>query len=567
MTPKFDKTALLAWVGKLRGHSHLCLGLDQGSSALRYVLVDTRHQVILDWGTYGFEGARQGGERRKASFVFKEIAKNLPVRRIGVVNVNIQDPALAIGRFHIPQVDKNEQDNLIRMALRGQLPFRVEDAVYYCREYVKKNADPPKGNEDEKSAKLFFNFMAIDKKILSDLMEPVVDHLRVLPHMTIQGYAHEHLVQVFRLASGDETIAFLNIGRGFTVISIFQKGQIIFQRNIPLAGQDITRSIFVMYRDERSMEKILSLDEAEQLKRRHTLPLKEDKTESDEGTLDEKLFQCIQGVLAAWIQDVRLTFHYYYQHYEAKTVSKIYVLGGSAHLRNLIPYIREQLEIETRALSFPENSPVRITSEREAVTFKENFCEYATALGYALHTRQDASLNLHGVQSVDYLSFLGPVFRIFYVFITAVLLTWYGFLHTQHHYVHDVYAAIHSHNRFLKEIESPYLEMVKWRQFVQGMDMEVPRASAVLKILTRAVSYKLLLQEVSIQRAEGSLVIDGVIFGDPRNRAVTIADFSKLLKDSNLFSQIEVPRMDAVSDRPDEAFFSLRARLVKSSVR
>lgn len=557
-----NKNRLLSWARKLSGTRNYALGLDEGSQALRYVLYDTVRKEILDWGTFLFNSPAQEKEKKLAAFL-KDLSKNIASNKLGAINVNIQMPSVLIGRLQIAGGSKGEQSQLIRLALRSHLSFPVEESVYYCREYS------PGGQPLEKAQeKAHFNFVAVQRSALTALMEPIADHFRVAPGGTIQGYAFESLIEALQLSQPDETTAFINMGRGITAITIFQNKKLIFQRDIPLAGQDITRSILIMYRDANTPENILELGEAEKLKKGMSIPMGIDSDASHPEraaaeAANHKLYDSVKGVLAAWVQDVRLTFHYFYEQYQAPKISKVYVLGGSSNLTNFIPYLRDQLGIETQLLTIPETHPFKISSAKDSTELKQQFHEYATALAFALKDPGYANLILHKTSKSEITSVIAPVFRIVYALVAALLITWYLFLNVQIQNAKEVREALQEHHLFLKKIESPYVDMMAWKQFIEKPLLDLAPASWVMKGLSRRVQKNMLMTKIAIQRDQNAMTLEGRLYGNPRSRAVAMAEFSRLLQEGQLVRKIEIPQMEPSSAREDEGVFRLTAQLMK----
>ncbi|MDD5217014.1 MAG: pilus assembly protein PilM [Candidatus Omnitrophica bacterium] len=573
-----DQLSKQSWLDKVKSRKSLSLGIDQGSSAVRFVLFDCDKRKIVQWGSYELTQSHQEKGKRNVQSFLRELSKNLPIHQIRSINVNIQGPSVVLGRVEIPRAEKNEQPNLVRLALRSQLTFPVDSAAFYFREY--NRVTPLEGKKEEHGVdKHVFNFVAVEKSTISAILDPVADLFKMVPIVTIQGYAQEKLVDLFNLSSPDETVAFLNIGRGISVISIFQDKKLVFERQIPLAGQDITRSILIMYRTEDSLGAMLDLETAEKLKRASYIPVSRapspnadpaaPKADAQEthglNQLDEaqnqKLFQSIQGVLTAWVQDIKLSFNYFYEHYDPRKITKLYVLGGGAGLKNIVLYLSRKLEIETNLLKFPENAPISIEKKQDANLFKKEFHEYATATAFAFKTDRQATLTPQESQKANYANLLEPIIRLVFIMVASVFLTWYLFLHVQCFYLKNIKSVLQTHYFFLGKVEAPYLEMVKWQKFIKETGMKIYPASQIMRAINQRIPQNLLLMKFSINREQQNAGLEGRVFGEPKKQAVTVAEFSKALGESVCLKQITVPSLDSSRDNPDEGTFRLTAKL------
>ncbi len=556
-----------SWLEKLGAKKTLSLGIDQGTYAIRYVLIDTTQDEVVKWGAFDLTGT-PGGEKNNFQSIIKSLAREIPLANLGAVNFNVQGNAVTLGRLQIPAAESKNEAQIIRLALREQLSYRVEDAIFVYREVLAYQSKP-EGRPSAGEAKRTFTFAAIEKNALSALMEPIVDAFKLIPNICIQGYAHEQLIPRFKLAREDETVGFINMGRGVTAICIFRNHRLVFQRDIPLAGQDITRAILIMHRDAARSNQMLTLEEAEQLKCRLVIPAGGIRLPANEAAgkaipsgdnPHEQLFHSIQGVMAAWVQDIRLTFQHFYDYYQGPTLARVYLLGGSANMGNLQAYLQHELAIETSVLEFPKEHVIRIPPAPPG--FKERFHEHATALAYAVKSGPEGNFVLQNMRQTDHASFLMPVFRLIYIFFIAIFLTWYGFLALQSYYLKDVKQALYEHHQFLERIQLPHFEMIKWKKFLDEADDNARGTSSILKALSRKTPQNLLLSTVAVNQGNHSLMVEGIIFGDPKGRAITVADYSKALKETSLLTQIEVPQMDPVGAGDKEGTFRLTARII-----
>jgi hypothetical protein len=104
--------------------------------------------------------------------------------------------------------------------------------------------------------------------------------------------------------------------------------------------------------------------------------------------------------------------------------------------------------------------------------------------------------------------------------------------------------------------------MIKWKKFLDEADDNSRGTSSILKALSRKTPQNLLLSTIVISQENHSLMVEGIIFGDAKGRAITIADYSKALKETSLLTQIEVPQMDPVGAGDKEGTFRLTARII-----
>lgn len=544
----------MEWVNPLKRKQNLLIGIDQGTSAIRYVVLHAEKKEILDWGSYDVGRVHDQRTKDHLSAVLKEIAKHYSPSLVASVGINLQGAVVFIGNLQIPVVKGDEQE-LIRQALKPLLPFPVEEAVYSAQEYKSDHKDP--------SDKRIINYMAVSKKNLNAIIDPVQDTLHLVPHATIQGYAFENLIKELRLAPADEMIGCINVGRGVTSISIFCGNKLLFQREIPLAGQDLTRAILILYRPVNAPEKMLNLEEAEKLKKASSVILS-----SSEGSPrlvpaggDAGVYQAMQGVLAAWTQDIKLSFNYFYEHYQKGKLAKTYLLGGSANLNQLPEYLSQQLNMPVQLLQFPAGGAFSVSERKERESFKKNFHEYAAALAFALEPEKKNVLTLQEIKKAKSINLIEPVLRIFLISLAAMIMTWYLFLAVQAKHLEDIGDILTAHRRFLGRIEVPYVRMLQWQNFLGKADQATYFSSEIFKMVSRVTPPNMIFNNFQINREQKEIKIDGSVFGDPKNQAVTLAEFTKALKNEGFLRYVEVPSVESSVSGEEQGKFRLTAKL------
>ncbi len=561
---------------KLNVKRQFALGLDRGTHALRYVLMDQSSKRIVQWGCLEF-GAKKSSEKTgkapEGSFsaLLTALSKSIPKDRLRSVRINVQESSVMMGRFQIPATSKEQQPDLLRMALKDQLSYPVDDAAYYCREY----AQIQERREGEKNAKetlkFTFHFAAAPKRLVGDLVNSVEDVFEIVPAVDLQGYAHESLIEAAGLCDENETVAFLNVGRSTTIISIFQDGRLVFERNIPLAGQDITRAILITYLQGNEPRTTKDLGVAENLKKDCVIPLsgaekaetvtKKDKFSSEENQL---LFQSMESVLTAWVQDIRLSFSFFNEHYNGTKISRVYLTGGSANLKNLSGYLTQELGIPTELLAFNDKSSLQLDESLDAAAFKEKFHEYATAVALAIEPEGHMGLTPKEFQT-GYLERLGvPVLRVVSFLLVAIMILWVSMIAVQLRNSGKVRTVLSDQQRFLAEVEKPYHEMLRWQQLTGSVDTRRAKTSTILKIISNRIPNNLIFTKIAVERDQGNFAAEGFIYGDAKRRAVTIAEFSKALEETAYFKNVKVPQMNPIEQQQlDAASFRLTADLVE----
>jgi len=537
------------------------LGLDQGTSALRYVLWDKKSGTLIQYGRCELERQDAGGAKARLDMAgsLREIARGIPKNRLCAVHLNIQGGPLLLGFLEMAASAKAIQPSVFRHALRHHLSFSIEDAALVYREVLLPSALEAKGD----SRKTIVNYAACHKPVIAKMVRGVQSVFGLVPDVSTQGYAQETLLQFAGLCKPGELNAVISGGRSITSISIIKDGQLLFEREIPLAGQDITRSIFIMYLQGQTLRSAEDLKTAEQLKCQSLIPMAQTVGEAPSEIAaqeNQKLYQAMQGVLSAWIQDLRLSFAYFNEHYDSTAIQNIFLAGGMANHKNLTHYLSRELGAEVQMLAWPAEHNAALKQTQNPESFRSGFHEYATAFGLALKPAMQSSLTPREYRSADWVEIGQALLRVFVFTSCIFFITAFVFLQAQETRLKGVKLTVSEHRQFLNKLEGPYQDMLKWESLLKRAEFSAPAAADFFEALTRLTPLDLVLTAVSYDRESGDILIEGVIYGDPRKRGVVMVEFSKVFKRDPRFKKVEVPLWESGTSDEGKGRFRLSAQ-------
>ncbi len=566
--------------GGARRRGRFVLGVDQGTHAVRYVLWDREKQRVAGWKKFEIETGDAGEQKRRSvSEILREIVRDLSKPQIAAVHIHLQGESLVTGHLELPDDGKPVDAARIKIELRSKLGFPLDRAGYLWRDAGLRDggtAVPHQGSSDSAvpaaaaGGMRIIHYAACQKTSLASLIELYTAVFDVIPEITTQGYAQEGLLAVLGAGDRPGATALVSGGRGITSISIFKQGKLVFEREIPLAGQDITRSIFINFLQGHAMRSSSDLAAAEALKKKSLIPLlygSSPQTAADNAGLlgeeeNRKLYLSMQGVLGAWLQDLRLSFAYFNEHYDSTPVTQIFLLGGMANHRNLDRHLRRELDVPVNLIR-SEPRPLAFAAEASGnLEFLDFFNEYATAAALALKKPGEFNLVPAEAKTLDWSFLLKPALRIFSAAALIFCVAGFGFLQAQEIHYKQVKIIVTQHRGFLKLLEGPFLEMNRWEQFFAHGDYGAVPAPGFLKRLGRITPGNMLLTSLSINRRSAQLYLEGTLYGDAKNRAITQAEFTKALKESGWVEQLEMPAWEPSGSGVDKGTFKMTGRLV-----
>jgi len=528
------------------------LGLDQGTAALRYVLWDKNSGELIQYGRCEFERQDAGGGKARLDMAgsLREIARGIPRNKLCAVHLNIQGGPLLLGFLEMAASAKSIQPSVFRRALSSNLSFPVEEAALIYREVLLTAAS----EAQESGRRAVVSYAACHKPVVTKMVRGIQAVFGLVPDVTTQGYAQEALLQFLKMGKPGELHAVISGGRSITSISIIKDGQLLFEREIPLAGQDITRSIFIMYLQGQTSRSAEDLKTAEQLKCQSVIPMTPMAGAAQPASSEQenqKLYQAVQGVLSAWIQDIRLSFAYFNEHYDALPIRNIFLAGGMANHKNLSVYLSRELGVDVQTLQWPEAQKAVLKRAVDSEGFQNGFHEYATAFGLAVKSAGKSSLTPREYYSADYAQIWQALVRIFVFTSTVFFTAAFFFLQAQENHLKSVKVTVDAHRTFLNKLDGPYQEMLKWESLLKRAAFSSPAVADFLQALVRLTPPDLVLTAIAYNRESGDILIDGVIYGDPRKRGVVMVEFSKVFKRDPRFKKVEVPLWE--SNASDEA--------------
>lgn len=222
--------------------------------------------------------------------------------------------------------------------------------------------------------------VATPKSIIQPYME-VLKKARIRPKIidivssaNIRAFEHQLTDKKEEEQESSIVDIILSIGASNTNLTLVEKGNLKFTRDILIGGTDITRAI------AKSLN--ISFDEAEKLKRETKIVLGQE-AEEEKKNESEKI---IVKILNQITKEVRKSLSYYKTQSQKVNYNKMILSGGCANIDNITEYLSEQFEI-----------PVVIGNPLESIKIDEKIFDIkrmkkledtlATVIGLAMRER------------------------------------------------------------------------------------------------------------------------------------------------------------------------------------
>jgi type IV pilus assembly protein PilM len=187
----------------------------------------------------------------------------------------------------------------------------------------------------------------------------------------------------------NKTIAVLDVGYNFSELLIFQDGEFVFSRKLPVAGQDFTQEMTQSLTSARGKTE-LSMEEAESIKKKYGLIGSDDSRVLDNKITSTQVISLLRPNLEKLVTEIERSFAFYREKEQGSAVESLVLLGGGSNLKNLAENLNESLGIPVQignpVAAFALGEPSLRDDELETAN------RFASALGVALAPSGDINL-------------------------------------------------------------------------------------------------------------------------------------------------------------------------------
>jgi len=222
--------------------------------------------------------------------------------------------------------------------------------------------------------------VATPKNVVNPYME-VLKKARIMPKVvdvvsSANIRSFEHYLYDKEDEDEDKSIVniILSIGASSTILTLVEKKNFKFSRNILIGGNDITKEI------AKSLN--ITVEKAEKLKRDTEIVLGPEAEEKEKNESEKIILKILNQIT----KEMRKSLNYYKMQSQKVKYNKIILSGGSANLKNIDKFLSEQFEI-----------PIIIGDPLEGIRIDERAFDverikklkksFATVIGLAMRER------------------------------------------------------------------------------------------------------------------------------------------------------------------------------------
>lgn len=339
-----DIKSILAKRSKIR------VGLDIGTSSIKVLMLSPLK--VNEYEVTAFAVERILGEKKKTDIVdaIKRALKSANIKSKEVIT-SVGGQSVVVRQVVFPKMTAEEVKSAIKFEAEKYIPFNINE-VYLDAQII-----------DDKGADNNIKVILVAAK--KDLVD---EHISCLKEVGLRPKIIDTdsiaIVNSFLFNYPGEgkvkTLALVNIGARLTNICMLKDELLIFVREIPIGGQDLTDSIkSAMNLDDEAAEK-MKWEPAEKL---------------------EEVNSAIKTALENLENQIRLSFDYYENQF-GKGIDRIYLCGGASQQVELDRHLVQALGIE---VSFWQpTKALKVSPKVSQESLKKSSSQLAVCVGLAL---------------------------------------------------------------------------------------------------------------------------------------------------------------------------------------
>jgi Tfp pilus assembly PilM family ATPase len=376
----------------------ISVGVDIGYRELRFVKVaqTTDNQwKLLAYRSVPFRTDAPKGTPEFANFLMSELAEFRGSAKKFNLWANMSSAQVEVASIRIPKLPKRQIENAIYWTARKTMSFNEKDFVF---DYEVEGDVVENG-----VTKLAAMVYAAPRQEVQEIEELFAGIGYPLDGLTIVPFGIQNLFRTKWMLSFDETVATLYIGRGWSRIDIFSKGNLVMTRGIKTGMNSMIQELMEGYNesmsatvpeqsnddlilqpDSREESLLMKMEEARELMSSLSPDSPTDEDIRTRFGLDEEAIKIlIKPAMDRLVRQIDRTFRYYTVTLGNEKIRAIYVSTATNVYLPVVDYIGEDLGIQRDVLDplKPENPFVdKITS---GLSLSERVA-FGPALGVAL---------------------------------------------------------------------------------------------------------------------------------------------------------------------------------------
>lgn len=352
------------------GASNTAIGIDIGTSAVKVVQLKKTPSgpELVNFGIMPLppDAMVEGsvGDPQSVSAVIKDLFKSRKIKpERSFASISGQN---VIMRFtKLPIMSPEELEQTVRIEAEQYVPYAIDEVS--ITHSVLNTVD----EDDEGGGKYSILLVVAQKDLVgsyTDVLKGAGISADMIDVDTIAAInaLENSFMQTASSQEGGEVIAIIDAGARTTNISVLKAGILMFTRNIPIAGNNITEMIKEVMKQEFDQAESIKLEEAE-------------VSIGDVGA--NEISEVVKTTVEELASEIRRSFDYFKAQSRDPLIHRIILSGGSSNLRSFNTYLSNELGVDVYMGNPLEGIAVTAAEPDELY---DNLQQFTVAIGLAL---------------------------------------------------------------------------------------------------------------------------------------------------------------------------------------
>ncbi|NQT30236.1 MAG: pilus assembly protein PilM [Candidatus Saganbacteria bacterium] len=519
--------------------SRIILGIDLRVTSVKFVELEQVNEknTIKNWGLTEVPFTLIDKHPQKEEAQAEALSKLLSDHKVRTkdVEVVIGGDDVFFKVFSLTKMPAAEVAEAIKWKIAEESSYPIEEAIidYYPLPLQEKDAEKIDYLAAAINVKIYNQIDFIVKKAGLKLVA-----IRVMPDALLAAFSKEMVVDK------DQIISVIYMGKRTTNISILKHGNVEFNRELNIGGENITLAMSgVLVSDEGRVE--LNPEEAEKIKIEYGIPIDAEKYPQIRDLPFGQLQAMARPALERVQSEIMRTFEYYKGQTGEANIDKIFLSGGSSLTKNLAAFLSEGLGVP---IVVPQIEKELLIDE--SITDKEglekNLQRLSAAIGAALLLDEKINLVPREVRH-HYKAMAQKVFRPQYVipvFILALALIYLFFwvqgyfLKQESDYVGAKLAEYRPRVETLNILEKTVQDEQKRKLAFLAYRQKETQMLGVMEEISRLIPSNVFIDTLKLTPDQVHLW--GVVFGKGDAPENVLSRFVLILSKSNFFKSVKL---------------------------
>ena len=325
-----------------------------------------KHSIGLDIGTSFIKSAQLKQEEgafyltkvkiidlekdKEPARILKELFSASEAKNSKIVTL-LDSPYSMIKRAVVPMMPDNELKEAVSLEAKNYFPFSIEDSLV---DFEVTGDILENGVKKKEILVGVCPHKAIEEHL------GFLDRLGIRPRMVVSSALAMFNLLKFKKFKENLSVAAIDIGKSLSDLIIIRDGKFMFNRKVPLAGDDFTRALTSAL-STASGKIELSYSEAQRIKNEYGIPEKINSELVENKISNAQLHSLLMAPLEKLANEIGRSFDFYREETGGAKVDKLILFGGSASLKGLDKFLAKELAIEVEVYNSWEG--IRVSKE------------------------------------------------------------------------------------------------------------------------------------------------------------------------------------------------------------